>query len=360
MVNAPPPAGSSDSGSQTSDLQLHPSAPRPQRLLVCSVNWLGDAILSMPALQALRWENPAADLTVLTKPGLAPLWSMHAAPTRVLTLPAAGARLKPLLQTLRDLDLDAAYILPHSFRSALAPFLARIPRRIGLPGHFPRDFMLTEVRRPALGPGRTHQVFEYLDLFFPGENRRTFLPPRLNLHPTILEQMHTRLDSLPQPWIAFLPGAARGSSKQWPVEDYALAAAELMAQTGGSIITLGTRAELPTCQQVAAAAAPNGLNLAGETSLEELAAILSLCSAVLCNDSGGMHLAAALGTPLVALFGITNPAQTGPLGKQVHILQHAEHRTRDVPRRSAKAEKALRAITVPEAVQGVLALLHKT
>ncbi len=336
------------------------SPDRPRRFLLCGLNWLGDAILSMPAIQMFRWENPDADITLLSKPALLPLWAMHAAPTRVLTLPVDTAGLKPLVQSLRELNLDVAYVLPHSFRSALPPFLARIPRRIGMPGHFPRDFMLTETRRPEAGPGRTHQVFEYLDLFFPGEYRRTHMPPVLTVPPPVLERMHGHLDNLPRPWISLLPGAARGTSKQWPTENYALAAARLMAETGGSIITLGTQAESAICQQVAAAAAPNGLNLAGQTTLEELAAILALSSAVLCNDSGGMHLAAALRTPLVGLFGITNPEQTGPLGKQVRILQRSDLRTRDVPRRSAKAEKALRAITVDDAVQSVLALLHRS
>ena len=333
-----------------------PPAP-PRRILVCGVNWLGDAILSMPALQAFRWENPETSLTLLVKPGIAPLWAMHAVPARVLTL--ESGRLLDLARTVRALGFDRAYVLPHSFRSALIPWLAGIPVRIGLPGHFPRDFLLTEVRRSADGPGREHQVFEYLDLFFPGTNRRTFVPPALAVPPPLLETMHGKLDSLPRPWLALLPGAARGPAKQWPTEYYALAAARLMAETGGSIITLGTRAEYDICQQVAAAAAPNGLNLAGQTSLGELAAVLSLSAAVLCNDSGGMHLAAALGTPLVGLFGITNPGQTGPLGKHIRILQQSERRTRDVPRHSREARRALRAISVDDAVGAVLALLHK-
>ena len=342
-----------------------PSAPvdspaHPRRILVCGVNWLGDAIISMPALQALRWDRPDAEITLLTKPVLAPLWAMHAVPDRVLHLPADSAGLRPLAQTLRDLAIEEAYVLPHSFRSALPAFMAGIPHRIGMPGHFPRDFMLTDVRRPAAGPGRLHQVFEYLDLFYPGANRRTFVPPSLAVPPPVLERMHDKLEELPKPWISLLPGAARGASKQWPTENYALASAKLMAETGGSIVTLGTPAEESICQQVAAAAAPNGMNLAGQTSLEELAAVLSLSAGVLCNDSGGMHLASALGTPLVGLFGITNPEQTGPLGKQVRILQRSEHRTRDVPRRSAKAEKALRAITVDDAVQATLDLHPRT
>jgi ADP-heptose:LPS heptosyltransferase len=117
-----------------------------------------------------------------------------------------------------------------------------------------------------------------------------------------------------------------------------------MAETGGSIITLGTAAENDACQQVAAAAAPNGMNLAGQTTLEELAGVLALSAGVLCNDSGGMHLAAALGTPLVALFGITHPGQTGPLGRPQPLRHRSDIRARDIPRRSAKAEKALRSI----------------
>ena len=333
-------------------------AAPPRRILVCGVNWLGDAILSMPALQAFRWEQPEADLTLLVKPGIAPLWAMHAAPTRVLTL--EPGRLRQTARVVRDLGIDAAYILPHSFRAALIPWLAGIPVRIGMPGHFPRDFLLTDVRRPAYGPGREHQVFEYLDLFFPGANRRTFAPPVLTVPPPVLEAMHGKLDALPKPWISLLPGAARGPAKQWPTEYYALAAARLMAETGGSIITLGTRAEHALCQQVAAAAAPNGLNLAGQTSLGELAAALALSAAVLCNDSGGMHLAAALGTPLVGLFGITNPGQTGPLGKHVRILQQSERRSRDVSRHSREARRALRAISVDDAVAATLALLHRS
>ena len=333
--------------------------PTP-RILVCGVNWLGDAVMSMPALQALRDHHAHADLTLLTKPGLAPLWAMSPIPNRVLSLPPAGGSLKPTIQALRDLKFEVSYVMPHSFRSAIPPFLAHVPRRIGFPGHFPRDLLLTEIRPAAAGPGRAHQVFEYFDLFFPGETRRTFAPPRLIAPTPAIDKMREILSALPRPWISVIPGAARGTSKQWPAERYAETAAALVAQTGGSVMALGTKSEYAACQQVAAAAAPNGLNLAGATTMEELVAVLALSVAVLCNDSGGMHLAAALGTPLVALYGITNPAQTGPLGDSIRILQHSDRRTRDVPRRSPEAQQALRAIPVAEAVQSVLDLLRPT
>ncbi len=331
---------------------------RPRQILVCGLNWLGDAILAMPAIQVLHFHHADAEITLLTRASLAPLWEMHEAPTRILTLPKKGRSLRPMLQALRDLNLETAYVLPHSFRSALPPFLAGIPRRIGLPGHFPRDVLLTEVHRPTGGPGRIHQVYEMLDLFFPDQHRRAFAPPKLAVPTEIREAMRTKLSSLPQPWITVIPGAARGPSKQWPAERYAETAAQLVAQTGGSIITLGTKKEHAACQQVAAASAPNGLNLAGETTLQELAAVLSLSALALCNDSGGMHLAAALGTPLVALFGITDPDTTGALGQHIRILQHAVRRSRDIPRRSAEAEKALASISSAEVIQASLQLLH--
>jgi len=343
---------------------VSPSTPyqaetaRPKQILVCGLNWLGDAILAMPALQVLHFHHADAELTMLSPPDLAPLWEMHEAPARILTLPKKGRSLRPTLQALRELEIETAYILPHSFRSALPPFLSAIPNRIGLPGHFPRDVMLTEVRRTLGGPGRTHQVYEMLDLFFPEQQRRAFAPPKLKVPTAIREAMRAKLATLPQPWITVIPGAARGPSKQWPAERYAETAAQLVAQTGGSIITLGTKKEQAACQQVAAASAPNGLNLAGETSMQELAAVFSLSSLALCNDSGGMHLAAALGTPLVALFGITDPDSTGPLGSHIRILQHAVRRSRDIPRHSTEAQKALESISTTEVIQAALQLLH--
>jgi len=335
-------------------------AERPKQILICGLNWLGDAILAMPALQVLHFHHADAEITILSPPSLTPLWEMHQAPSQILTLPPKGRSLRPTLQALRELNIETAYILPHSFRSVLPPFLAGIPQRIGLPGHFPRDIMLTEVRRVMGGPGRIHQVYEMLDLFFPDQHRRAFAPPKLTVPTEIREAMKAKLASLPKPWITVIPGAARGPSKQWPAERYAEAAAQLVAQTGGSIITLGTKKEQAACQQVAAASAPNGLNLAGETTMQELAAVLSLSSLSLCNDSGGMHLAAALGTPVVALFGITDPDSTGPLGQHIRILQHAIKRSRNIPRWSAEAQKALAAISTTEVVQASLQLIHST
>ena len=167
------------------------------------------------------------------------------------------------------------------------------------------------------------------------------------------------LDGLPPaagPTVCVIPGAARGESKRWT--GFAAAAKIVLGQCPDCrILVAGSANESTLCARVAAEIGPGAANVAGRTSLAEFAALLGHCRLVLCNDSGGMHLAAAVGTPLVALFGITDPARTGPLGERIRLLQHSERRSRDVPRTSAAAQAALRAISVAEAVAAVADLL---
>lgn len=337
--------------------------PAPS-ILVVAPNWLGDVLMALPAVQSAIAARPDAHWTLLTRPAFAPLWAMALPPppqASILTHPKT-APLRPLLRRLAAESFTTAYILPHSFRSAWPPYLARIPDRIGLPGHLFRDLLLTQTRPPRRTPDRAHQAYEILDLFqIPTPDNR-IPPPRLHLPADARETAMARLNSFPKPWISILPGAARGPSKQWPAESYSRLLQLLSEQTPATFFLLGTPAEAPLCQTIAAAppSSRRAQNLAGTTTLEQMTAILALSDAVVCNDSGGMHLAAALGTPLVALFGITDPAQTGPLGSApIHILQHSTLRTRDLPRRSPVAEAALRSIPPEEALAALLPLLPR-
>ena len=328
-----------------------------QHILIVSPNWLGDIIMSLPAIQQFKQENPAHTFSVLVRPGLDILWEMAGFPPG---LPPHGKHdaLAPAVRQLKTKHIDTAYIIPHSVRSTLLPFLARIPERIGATGHFPRNLLLTQTRpSPPPDPER-HQAFELFDLFLPGRNPATLPPPVLESHPAIRRELETRFADCPRPWISLIPGAARGASKQWPADHYSQTARTLLQQTGGTVFLLGTANERPLCQTIADAAGPSARNLAGETTLTEMATLLSLSNAVLCNDSGGMHLAAAVGAPLVAVFGITNPAQTGPLGRApIRLLQKSTRRTRNIPRNSKEAEDALRAVTPGDALQALLPLL---
>lgn len=329
-----------------------------RRVLVVGPNWLGDAVMAMPAVQELRRRMPEARLGVLSRGGAAALWRMHAAPDEVLEW--RGKSVGEAARLVRAGGWDEAWVVPNSVRSALVAWRAGVPRRVGAPGHWPRAWLLTETRETGAGE-EVHQSVEVARLFFGADWAGTPEPPIMAAPEEARVRVREWLAGAPRPWVAMVPGAARGASKQWPMERYAETARAVCAATGGTAVMLGTAGEAPLCEAVRAAAGEvaRTASLAGKTSLVELAAALEEADAVVCNDSGGMHLAAALGTPTVAVFGITNPAQTGPLGERVTVLQHSERRARAVPRVSPEAEAALRAVSAEEATAAVLGWLEK-
>jgi heptosyltransferase II len=322
---------------------------------VCGVNWIGDAIMSMPALEAFRAANPADAITLLVKPRLRELWAMHAAPDACLTLESGLLKTVRLAADLRRERFDLCYVLPHSFRSALIPFLAGIPRRIGMPGHG-RDWMLTAVVRVDDLAG-AHQSLEYCRLFGLPE----VVPAAPVLEPPGEARCRAveRSAAYPPPWAGFIPGAARGSSKQWPAEYYIQVGRDLVAHWPGSILVMGAPGERALCEQVRQGIGTRAFNCAGQTSFHEWAALIERCSVVLANDSGGMHLAAALGVPVMAFYGITDPRKTGPIGGECRIFQKSEVRRRDVPRTCALARERLAAISPEEVLPAVLERLRQ-
>ena len=330
-----------------------------RRTLVVGPNWLGDVVMAMPAVQEWRRRNPGAHLAVLARSGAAAgLWKMHAAPDEVLEW--RGKSVGEAVRLVRAGGYGEAWVIPNSVRSALVPWRAGVPRRIGAKGHWPRSWLLTETRETA-GEGGTeeHQSVECARLFFGTEGARMALePPHLRAPEEARKRVEGWLEGAARPWIAMIPGAARGASKQWPAERYAEAGRRLAAETGGTVVLLGTAGEAPLCEGVRVAIGAPAVSLAGRTSLAELSGALETADAVLCNDSGGMHLAAAMGTPTVAVFGITNPAQTGPLGERTRVLQHSERRARAVPRVSPEAEAALRRVGADEAAAAVAEFLR--
>lgn len=327
-------------------------APTPigERVLVCGVNWIGDTVISLPALQAYRRLHPGSHISLLVKPGLVPLWKMHAAPNEILILEEGLAGTLRTVRRVRAGQFRKAVVLPHSFRSALVPWLAGIPARVGMPGHW-RDAMLTDVVVPEERPGRRHQAYEYVDLFCPEEKDKDLDLPRLSIAEDALAAAAQRLSALPSPRVALLPGAARGPSKRWPAERFVRLGRMLRDQAGCGVVVLGVTSEAALCAEVAEGIGPEALDLAGRTNLAEWIALLKACQLVIANDSGGMHLAAAMGTPVVAIFGITDPAKTGPMGPACRVIQNSTFRRRDIGRYSVEARKSLESIE-PDQVYG--------
>lgn len=304
-----------------------------QRLLVRATNWIGDAIMSIPALRAIRRAHAGWQITILALPWVAGLYEGEGFCDEVLVYRRDGdhrglrGRAR-LARELRSRRFDRAILLQNAFDAAWLAWRARVPERIGY-DRDGRGLLLTDrVPVPTLGEIPEHQRFYYLELL-----RRARLIERV---PADTAARFDRIDALrrngaarwqgrglsPGPWIGVSPGAAFGSAKRWPAERFASAAADLAEELGTGIAVFGSEAELPLAAEVAARAGKRSICLAGQTSLPEFLELASTCRLFLTNDSGSMHVAAALGVPTVAVFGATNADATGPAAPSARIVRH--------------------------------------
>ena len=321
---------------------------KQERILIVGLNWIGDAIMSMPALQACRIENPDAHITLLVKAYLKPLWEMHAAPDEIICLEDS----RSTIRKLRAGNYDKACILPNSFRSAFLPAMAGVSRRIGLRGDW-RRYMLTTAAPFSEG----HQSNEYFPILAPASVGQHHALPQLNIPAAPVESM-ARKRPFSGRYITLMPGAARGASKMWPLDHFEQLATQWLAERDDFIVLAGGPGDAPACEALAGKLGSRACSLAGKTSLKEWAALLSKSSVAIANDSGGMHLAAAVGAPVVGIYGITDPAKTGPLSKCFKVLQNSSRRSRDIARDSGAARKALESISPDDVFAAALELLQ--
>ena len=295
------------------------------KILVRATNWLGDAILALPALRALRGRFPRAQITVLARPWVADLYRREPCCDQVLL--CQGRR--RLVRDLRDLRFDAAILLPNAFGAALLVRMAGIPRRIGY-NRDHRGLLLTDaIPLPKPGAIPPHQAFYYLELL----RRAAILdaiPPTGSIELHGAEQARRAGQrtfaamGFTGPVIGISPGAQNSRAKQWLPESFAEAAGQLARALGGSVAIFGSASERMLAQAIAEAFRRAGhpvLNLAGETSLVQFLELAAACRVFLTNDSGAMHVAAALGTPTVAIFGPTIEAETGPLSPRARVVR---------------------------------------
>jgi heptosyltransferase-2 len=322
-----------------------------RRLLVRGVNWLGDAVMTTPALRRLREALPDTRISLLTHAKLHDLWRNHPGIDEVLTF-SDGEKPWVIGRRLRAANFTTALILPNSPRSALEMWFARVPRRIGYERPW-RNWLLT--RRVAARPGRlemrklsdaevrarieagrragksapraplpasAHQMHEYLHLATAlGANPNPTAPKLTVLDQEVREVERTWLsrtqaanaDREPTMLLGLNPGAEYGPAKRWPAERFAAVARAVSARKRGVVwFVFGGPADHESGEAIAKLAGDSVYNVAGKTSLREFMALLKLCRVLLTNDTGPMHIAAALGTPVVVPFGSTSPELTGP------------------------------------------------
>jgi heptosyltransferase-2 len=313
--------------------------------------------MAMPAIQALNKRiGHSGVLHICCKKGQAALWKMHPDVDQCWSIPDTMRERRRLGMEVKSIGYSKAIILPNSFRSAWLPFRAGIPVRRGTRSQLGRRWSINDPVS-LFNLDDRHQQWENARLLV-GDPLPDRLPsPRLIAPEAARSKVHLLLEGSKGPHLGLIPGAARGPSKQWPAQRFQAVATEWIQQTGGQVCWMGTPDDTPLCEELNASLGQRGTVLAGRTTLQEFAAALSCMDVVLANDSGGMHLATAMGTPVVGIFGITDPAKTGPLSDQATVLQHSDLRNRRVPRESEEATAALAAVSVKEATEAVLAFL---
>jgi heptosyltransferase-2 len=284
-------------------------------ILIRATNWVGDAVMSLPALRVIRERFPRAYVAVLAKPWVADLYKRESFADEVIVYDATSSWRTGL--ALRPRRFECAILLQNAFEAAWIAWLAGIPQRIGY-NRDGRGLLLTRaVKVPALGEIPRHERFYYLELL-----RRARLIDKLPTCDAIhLTPPGSRNGKR---LIGISPGAAYGTAKRWLPERFAEAAAKLAAARGASIALFGSGSERPLCEQVAQQLQGFEVtNYAGQTSLAQFIELAGGCELFLTNDSGAMHIASALGVPTVAVFGATDDTATGPTGSKACVVREA-------------------------------------
>ena len=306
--------------------------PRLERLVLRAPNWLGDAVLALPAMAAVRAHFPDTEITVAAPPGIASLFREQtvAQPDHVLDLAGKSAA---VTATLRQVGSDACLLFPNSFHAAWQAWRAGIPHRWGF-GTSNRRWLLTRVSRKAPRGEARHQAEYYralvrgLDIPCEAMTTGPLVQPTQTSSARAEALLRQREWSPEESFAAILPGAAYGQAKQWPPARMAETAATLVRERGWRCVMLGATHDTSAARAIESwlrAHAPDVLervvDLVGKTSLSTLTGVLDRAAVTISNDSGGMHLAAALGRPVVAIFGPTDERATSPLGRHAVLVE---------------------------------------
>jgi lipopolysaccharide heptosyltransferase II len=303
------------------------------KILVRAPNWVGDAVMAIPALEALRQAFQDAEIAILARPPVADLYRGQPWTSSVLEYDFQGRHSgwlgrERLIGELRRERFAVAVLLQNAFEAAWLAWRTGIPERVGYSRDV-RSLLLTKaVRVPRNEQGLLHGSRYYLELIeragwieSPGEIRPIRLavaqPAREEAQETLL-----RAGARRGAWrCAVAPGASYGAAKCWPPERFAALADRLVSECNADVILFGTPAEKDIAARIASAMTRRVISLVGHTSMHDLPALLSACSAFIGNDSGAMHVAAAVGLPVVGIFGPTDPNQTSPVTRQFILIR---------------------------------------
>lgn len=296
------------------------------RILIIAPNWIGDAVMTEPLITKLKHKFPNSLIDVLATPWVASIMRAIPAVNEIITADFHHGALqwterKLLAKQLATKKYEAAYVLPNSFKSALIPWLAKIPHRIGYQGEMRWGLINQKFKNPS----RSHRPPMSSHYFALSGKHPTEVPqPHLSLSATELDKNRTQLQQIKAHDALFVlcPGAEYGPAKQWPTEHFGQLAKELIAQNSRALVMiLGSKKEAPMGDAIVSHCSQSNqiINWCGQTTLDQAMATIAMANAVISNDSGLMHIAAAFRRPQVAIFGSSDPRHTPPLSNQAKV-----------------------------------------
>lgn len=306
------------------------------KILIRGTNWIGDAVMTIPAMRELNRIFPDAHLTLWTRPWAEGIFRDADFVDEIITFDKKPRRPGPTLDEadlLRREKFDAAILFTNSFESALVTRLARIPRRIGFNKDL-RGLLLTDPVAVPEWKGRTHEVFYYLELVKEAEKRllgtETVGSAAIDIHLDVSDQRQKKAREIlnksgvepDRTIIALGPGATNSRAKQWPVEMFAELNDRFQREMNANVVIMGSANETEVAEKLSSLSNNKPIVLAGKTDIAEAAAVLSVADLFVSNDMGLAHLAAAVGTPTLVIFGPTNDVTTRPFAANAEVIRH--------------------------------------
>jgi heptosyltransferase-2 len=334
------------------------------KILIRGTNWIGDAVMTLPAVVSVRAAYPRAHLSILAKPPVTDIYRMFSAADEIIPYehkfdtPLGVFR---LAHTLRLKKFNAAILLQNAIEAAIISLAAGIRVRAGYNADG-RGFLLTHAIRRTEGIFKVHQIDYYLEMVkalgCADVDRAMHLETHISAA-TASEVLHQYLPGSSRSIIGIAPGATYGPAKKWLAERFAAAADRLGKDLDAQVVLFGGKTDWETAEQVRKQARTGMINLAGLTSMEETIYLISQCRLFISNDSGLMHVAGALNIPTVAIFGSTNPVTTSPAGERTILVRKPASCSPCLKKTCPTDFHCMTMITVDDVVAAAHTLLQK-
>ena len=341
-----------------------------KRVVVRGTNWVGDSVMTVPALRALRRVLPEAEITLVVRPGAKGIFADADFIDRLLLYDRRGAlSIIRQVREWRQGNFDLAVLFQNAFEAALIPFLAGVPLRLGYATESRQALLTHPLPLPDWRSSR-HEVFHYLylvtaleQLLF-GTSEICEQAPDASLE--ISASRKTEAENLLRvygvregaPLVALCPGSINSRAKRWSAESYA-ALADRLIDSQRQVLLIGSPDEMDVSREVTARMKQQPIVLTGKTSLDQITAVLSLVDLVVTNDTGPAHIAAALGRPTLVIFGPTNPLTTRPFAPEAEILRQPPDCAPCMLRDCPIDHRCMTAITVADVFEHSQALLKR-